>query len=131
MQKSTLDAFQIPSASLDTYKCSVCPQPIRDRNDLPDSLISSAEMSNGCVSKFASLVRKRDYFSQSQSLVKYHHFGVAPVNYSDSYLTSLSRIFICHTLRDYPFTDSITVNMIKNDNQLCTTRSERRLIGFR
>ena len=33
---------------------------IRDWNDLPDSLISSAEMSADCVSKFASLVRARD-----------------------------------------------------------------------
>ena len=29
---------------------------------VPDSLISSAEMSDDCVSKFASLVRARDYF---------------------------------------------------------------------
>ena len=33
---------------------------IRDWNDLPDSLVSSAEMSDDCVSKFASLVRSRD-----------------------------------------------------------------------
>ena len=33
---------------------------IRDWNDLPDSLISSAEMSDDCVSKFASLVRARN-----------------------------------------------------------------------
>ena len=32
---------------------------IRDWNDLPDSLISSAEMSDDCVSKFATLVRSR------------------------------------------------------------------------
>ena len=31
-----------------------------DWNDLPDSLFSSAEMSDDCVSKFASLVRARD-----------------------------------------------------------------------
>ena len=30
---------------------------IRDWNDLPDSLITSDEMSNDCVSKFTSLVR--------------------------------------------------------------------------
>ena len=29
-------------------------------NDLPDSLISSAELSGDCVSKFTSLVRARD-----------------------------------------------------------------------
>ena len=53
-------AFQIPSASKEAYKSSFFPQTIRDWNDLPDSLISSAEMSDDCVSKFASLVRLRD-----------------------------------------------------------------------
>ena len=52
-------AFQIPSASKEAYKSSFFPQTIRDWNDLPDSL-SSAEMSDDCVSKFASLVRSRD-----------------------------------------------------------------------
>ena len=33
---------------------------IRDWNDLPDSLISTAEMSDDFVSKFASLLRARD-----------------------------------------------------------------------
>ena len=47
-------AFQIPSASKEAYKSSFFPQTIRDWNDLPDSLISSAEMSDDCVSKFAS-----------------------------------------------------------------------------
>ena len=55
-------AFQIPSASKEEYKSSFFPQTIRDWNDLPDSLVSSAEMSDDCVSKFASLVRSRDYF---------------------------------------------------------------------
>ena len=36
------------------------PQTIRDWNDLPDSLFSTAEMSDDCASKFASLVRSRD-----------------------------------------------------------------------
>ena len=53
-------AFQIPSASKEAYKSCFFPQTIRDWNDLPDSLISSAEMSDDCVSKFASLVRARD-----------------------------------------------------------------------
>ena len=53
-------AFQIPYASIEAYKCSFFPQTIRDWNNLPDSLISSAEMSDDCVSKFASLVRARD-----------------------------------------------------------------------
>ena len=35
-------------------------QTIRDWNVLPDSLISSAELSDDCVSKFTSLVRARD-----------------------------------------------------------------------
>ena len=53
-------AFQIPSASKEAYKSSFFPQTIREWNDLPDSLISSAEMSDDCVSKFASLVRAMD-----------------------------------------------------------------------
>ena len=42
--------FQIPSASVEAYKCSFFPQTNRDLNYLPDSLISSSEMSDGCVS---------------------------------------------------------------------------------
>ena len=53
-------AFQLPSASIEAYKCSFFPQTIRDWNDLPDSLFSTAEMSDDCVSKFASLVHSRD-----------------------------------------------------------------------
>ena len=54
-------AFQIPSASKEArYKSSLFPQTIRDWNDLPDSLKSSAEMSGDCVSKFASLVKASD-----------------------------------------------------------------------
>ena len=53
-------AFQLPSASIEAYKCSFFPQTIRDWNDLPDSLFSTAEMADDCVSKFASLVRSRD-----------------------------------------------------------------------
>ena len=52
--------FQIPSASKDVYKKSFFPQSIRDWNVLPDSLISSAELSDDCVSKFTSLVKARD-----------------------------------------------------------------------
>ena len=53
-------AFQIPSARVDVKKCSFFPQTIRDWNELPDSLISSAETSDDCVSKFVSLVGARD-----------------------------------------------------------------------
>ena len=52
--------FQIPLASTNAYLHSFFPQTIRDRNELPDSLISSAEMSDDCASKFTSLVRARD-----------------------------------------------------------------------
>ena len=52
--------FKIPSASKDVYKYSFFPQTIRDWNDLPESLISSSELSNDSVSKFTSLVRARD-----------------------------------------------------------------------
>ena len=51
---------RVLSASIEAYKGSFFPQTIRDRNDLPDSLFSTAEMSDDCVSKFASLVRSRD-----------------------------------------------------------------------
>ena len=53
-------AFQIPSARKDVYKYSFFPQTIRDWNDLPESLISSSELSDDSVSKFTSLVRARD-----------------------------------------------------------------------
>ena len=53
-------AFQISSASKDNYKNSFIPRTIRDWNDLPDSLISSAELLDDCVSKGTSLVRARD-----------------------------------------------------------------------
>ena len=44
-------AFQIPSVSKDVYKYSFFPQTIRDWNDLPESLISSSELSDDSVSK--------------------------------------------------------------------------------
>ena len=53
-------AFQTPIANTDVYKGSFFPQTIRDWNALPDSLISSAEDAEDCVSKFTSLVRARD-----------------------------------------------------------------------
>ena len=77
-------AFQIPSASKDAYKHSFFPQTVRDWNDLPESLISSSELSDDSVSKFTSLVRARTNFPQSQPLVKDCQFGVSPVKYSDS-----------------------------------------------
>ena len=52
--------FQIPTASKDAYKKSFFPQTIRDWNVFPDSLISSAELSDDCESKFTFLVRARD-----------------------------------------------------------------------
>ena len=58
-RKHTL-VFQIPSASKEAYEKSFFPQTIRDWNVLPDSLISSAELSDDCISKFTSLVRARD-----------------------------------------------------------------------
>ena len=53
-------AFQLPSASKDAYQYSFFPQTIRDWNDLPESLISSSELSDYSVSKFTSLVRAMD-----------------------------------------------------------------------
>ena len=56
-------AFQIPSASKDVYKYSFFPQTIRDWNDLPESLISSSELSDDSVSKFTSLVMTEKLFT--------------------------------------------------------------------
>ena len=53
-------AFQIPSASKDVYMYSFFPQTVRDWNELPESLISSSELSDDSVSKFTSHVRARD-----------------------------------------------------------------------
>ena len=44
----------------DVYMYSFFPQTIRDWNNLPESLISSSELSDDSVSKFTSLVRARD-----------------------------------------------------------------------
>ena len=49
-------AFQIPSASKDAYENSFFPRTNRDWKDFPDSLISSAESLDDCVSKFIPLV---------------------------------------------------------------------------
>ena len=53
-------AIHIPSAREDVYMYSFFPQTISDWNDLPESLISSSELSDDSVSKFTSLVRARD-----------------------------------------------------------------------
>ena len=53
-------AYQICFSSKDAYKKSLSPQTIRNWNYLPDSLISGAELSDNCVSKFTSLLRARD-----------------------------------------------------------------------
>ena len=53
-------AFQIPIANTDVYKRSFFPQTIRNWNALPDSLISSTQNAENCVTKFTSLVRARD-----------------------------------------------------------------------
>ena len=53
-------AYQISYASKDVYKKRFSPQTISDWNNLPDSLISAAELSENCVSKFTSLLRAKD-----------------------------------------------------------------------
>ena len=53
-------ANQISYASKDVYKKSFSPQTMGDWNYLPDSLISAAELSDNCASKFTSLLRARD-----------------------------------------------------------------------
>ena len=56
---STLWPFRYPLQEKTPIKKLLC-QTIRDWNDLPDSLITSAEMSDDCVPKSTSLVRARD-----------------------------------------------------------------------
>ena len=53
-------AYQVPIANTDIYKCSFFPQTIRDWNELPDSLVFSAEGAEDGVAKFTSLVRARE-----------------------------------------------------------------------
>ena len=82
----------------EAYKSSFFPQTIRDWNDLPDSLIS-AEMSDDCVSKLASLVIARDGFASWRTpLVKYCQFGMSPVNHSDLLCTRCTIITIKHCM---------------------------------
>ena len=55
-------AFQIPSASKDVYKYSFFPQTIRDWNDLPQSLISSSELSDSFfLSLFLSILSRSNF----------------------------------------------------------------------
>ena len=54
------DHHESETANTDVYKGSFFPQTIRDWNALPDSLISSAEDAEDCVTKFTSLVRAGD-----------------------------------------------------------------------
>ena len=77
-------AFQIPSASKEAYKSSLFPQTIRDWNDLPDSLVSSAEMSDDCVSVRFTRAFKGLISPPSEPPGEIMSFGVSPVNYSDS-----------------------------------------------
>ena len=74
-------AFQIPSASKEAYKSSFFPQTIRDWNDLPDSLISSAEMSDDCVSVRFTRTFKGLISPPSEPPGEIMSFGVSPVNY--------------------------------------------------
>ena len=53
-------AFQTPIANTDVNKGSFFPQTIRNWNALPDSLISSAEDAEDCVTKSISRLRARD-----------------------------------------------------------------------
>ena len=106
--------FQIPTASKDAYKKSFFPQTIRDWNVLPDSLISSAELSDDCVSKFTSLVRARDLSSSANPLVRYCHFGVSPVNYSDSDSDQRDFAWMAYQADDSVFLLSCTFPFVGN-----------------
>ena len=77
-------AFQIPSASKEAYKSSFFPQAIRDWNDLPDSLISSAEMSDDCCVQVRFTRAFKGLISPpSEPPGEIMSFGVSPVNYSE------------------------------------------------
>ena len=80
-------AFQLPSASIEAYKCSFFPQTIRDWNGLHDPLFSTAEMSDDCVQvRFTRAIKdiKGLISPPSETLGEIMSFGVSPVNYSDS-----------------------------------------------
>ena len=105
---------------------SFFPQTIRDWNDLPESLISSSELSDDSVSKFTSLVRARINFPQSQPLVKDCQFGVSPVNYSDSdsdsdsrWIISIGIPFYLHTMSfrhlDQEMGHEISTSQVQHD----------------
>ena len=57
---STPWTFRYPQPVKMSISIASSPQTIRDWNDLPESLISSSELSDDSVSKFTSLVRARD-----------------------------------------------------------------------
>ena len=57
---NTLWHFRHPFLIQMFIKVSSSPQTLRDWNALPDSLISSAEEAEDCVTKFCSLMRARD-----------------------------------------------------------------------
>ena len=78
--------MQIPSASKEAYKSNFFPQTIRDWNDLPDSLVSSAEMSDDCtcVQVRFTLAFKGLISPPPEPSGEIMSFGVSPVNYSDS-----------------------------------------------
>ena len=48
------------------------------------TFFSTAEMSDDCVSKFASLVRSRDLFLPHPNPGEILSFGMSPVNYADT-----------------------------------------------
>ena len=53
------EPFQVPYARTDAYRHSFFPKTIRDRNALPASIVSSAECSEDCISRFTSLMKSR------------------------------------------------------------------------
>ena len=54
------EPFQVPYARTEAYEHSFFPETVRDWNALPASVISSAECSEDCISRFTSLMRSRD-----------------------------------------------------------------------
>ena len=84
--------FQTPFASTNTYKHRFFPQTARDWNDLLNSLITSAEMSGDCVSKYTSLAREAPWPSGRASDYGARGRGFDP--HSGRRVVSLSKIHL-------------------------------------
>ena len=85
--------FLIQSASEDTYEFIFFAQTIRDWNDLPDAPLTTAEMTDDCVAKFAATIaRARNVFPPTSRSPKCSIVSLASHQYSDSVSSYLQAI---------------------------------------